>query len=78
MVCYCAVQGYEALYKVDKDDRYIAAIEHDLNYAWENSKDKFGLTTHSWLPKPGELTKPKWLLDEACIAELYARLSVLR
>lgn len=71
-------RGYEALYKVDKDDRYIAAIEHDLNYAWENSKDKFGLTTHSWLPKPGELTKPKWLLDEACIAELYARLSVLR
>ena len=71
-------RGYEALYKVDKNDKYIAAIEHDLNYAWNNSKDKFGLTTHSWLPNPGELAKAKWLLDEACIAELYARLSLLR
>jgi hypothetical protein len=71
-------RGYEALYKVDGNYKYIAAIEHDLNYAWENSRDKTGLTTHSWLPKPNELRKPKWLLDESCIAELYARLSVLK
>ncbi|WPV02949.1 glycoside hydrolase family 76 protein [Mucilaginibacter sp. cycad4] len=71
-------RGYEALRKVDGNNKYIAAIEHDLNYAWNNSKDKFGLTTHSWLPKPGELVKPKWLLDEACIAEMYARLSLAR
>jgi len=24
-----------------------------------------------------QMKKPKWLLDEACIAELYARLSIL-
>lgn len=71
-------RGYEALYQVDGDYKYIAAIEHDLNYAWANSRDKYNLTTHSWLPKAGELSKPKWLLDEACIAELYARLSTLQ
>jgi hypothetical protein len=71
-------RGYEALYKVDGDYRYIAAVEKDLNYAWKNSRDRYGLTTHSWTPKPNELKKPKWLLDEACIAELYARLSILQ
>jgi rhamnogalacturonyl hydrolase YesR len=71
-------RGYEALYKVDGNYTYIAAVEHDLNYAWDNSRDQYGLTTHSWLPKAQELSKPKWLLDEACIAELYARLSLLQ
>jgi hypothetical protein len=71
-------RGYEALYHVDGNYKYIAAVEHDLNYAWQNSRDKHGYTTHSWLPKADELQKPKWLLDEACIAELYARLSILQ
>lgn len=70
-------RGYEALYKQDHNDQYIAAIKHDLNYAWQNSRDKYGLVTHSWTPNAEELKKPKWLLDEGCIAELYARLSIL-
>jgi hypothetical protein len=70
-------RGYEALYHQDKNYQYLAAIEKDLNYAWENSRDQYGLITHSWTPNPAELKKPKWLLDEGCIAELYARLSVL-
>ncbi len=71
-------RGYEALYRVDGDYKYIAAIEHDLNYAWENTHDKNNLTTHSWLAKPDEMIKSKWLLDEACVAELYARLCILK
>lgn len=70
-------RGYEALYHVDRNDQYIAAIEKDLNYAWENSKDQYGFITNNWLPDEKELAKPKWLLDQACIAELYARLSVI-
>jgi hypothetical protein len=71
-------RGYEALYKVDGNYQYIAAIEKDLNYAWQHSQDQFGFVTHSWTPDPKELAKPKWLLDEGCIAELYARLSILQ
>lgn len=71
-------RGYEALYKADHNYKYIAAVEQDLNYAWKTSRDKYGFTTHSWTAKPAELAKPKWLLDEACIAELYARLSILQ
>ena len=71
-------RGYEALYKKDGNYKYLASIEKDLNYAWDNSRDKYGFITHSWSPKPEELLKPKWLLDEACIAELYARLSIIK
>jgi rhamnogalacturonyl hydrolase YesR len=71
-------RGYEALYKVDGNYQYIAAIEHDLNYAWQNTRDQYGLTTKNWIASPDNLKKPKWLLDEACLAELYARLSILQ
>lgn len=71
-------RGYESLYSIDRNYTYISAIESDLNYAWQNSKDKYGLITHSWLPRKDELKKSKWLLDQACIIELYARLSCLK
>lgn len=67
-------RGYEALYKMDKNPVYIDAIHHDLDYAWKNTRDKNGFLTHDWTAKPDEIKKHKWLLDEACIAELYARL----
>jgi hypothetical protein len=70
-------RGYEALYKVDGNYTYLAALEKNLDYAWNNTRDKYGLLTKSWTNSPEELSKPKWLLDEACIAELYARLSVI-
>ncbi|MGC4233589.1 MAG: glycoside hydrolase family 76 protein [Niabella sp.] len=70
-------RGYEALYNLDGNYRFIAAIEKDLNYAWEHSKDQYGFITNNWLPDEKEIAKPKWLLDEACIAELYARLSLI-
>jgi hypothetical protein len=71
-------RGYEALYRVDGNYKYVGAIEHDLNYAWENSRDKYGLVSHNWTPAKAELQKSKWLLDEACIAELYARLGMIK
>jgi rhamnogalacturonyl hydrolase YesR len=70
-------RGYEALYKVDKNYTYIAAVHHDLDYAWQNTRDQYGFLTHSWTINQEEIKKPKWLLDEACIAELYARLATL-
>lgn len=71
-------RGYEALYRQDGNYQYVGAIEHDLNYAWQHARDPAGLLTSSWTPNPSELQKPKRLLDEGCIAELYARLSALQ
>jgi rhamnogalacturonyl hydrolase YesR len=70
-------RGYEALYKVDKNRIYIDSIHHDLDYAWTNTRDQYGLLTHTWTNDATELKKPKWLMDEDCIAELYARLAYL-
>lgn len=68
-------RGYEALYQVNHNPKYINAIHHDLDYAWKSSRDDNGFLTHDWTAKTAEINKHKWLLDEACIAELYARLS---
>lgn len=70
-------RGYERLYHMDGNATYILAIVRSLDYAWKNSRDKYGLVTHSWTPDEKELAKSKWLLDQACIAELYARISKL-
>ncbi|HEY9003808.1 MAG TPA: glycoside hydrolase family 76 protein [Mucilaginibacter sp.] len=68
-------RGYEALYKIDKNTKYIDAIHHDLDYAWQNSRDANGFVSHDWTASKVEIAKHKWLMDEDCIAELYARLS---
>ncbi len=71
-------RGYEALYHVDGDAKYFEAIEHDLNYAWQHTRDSYGYVSSSWTTNPAHIKKPKWLLDQACIAELYARLSIIK
>ena len=68
-------RGYESLYKIDKNPRYIDAIHHDLDYAWQNGHDANGFLSHDWTAGKEGINKHKWLLDEACIAEIYARLS---
>jgi len=68
-------RGYESLYRIDKNSKYINAIHHDLDYAWKNGRDANGFISHDWTAKKVEIAKHKWLMDEDCIAELYARLS---
>ena len=70
-------RGYESLYRVDHNPKYLLPIINSLNYAWTNAKDQYGFVTRSWTNNAKEIAKPKWLLDQACIAELYGRLSVL-
>ncbi|UYQ94162.1 glycoside hydrolase family 76 protein [Chitinophaga horti] len=69
-------RGYEALYEVTKDKKYLAAIIDRVDHAWTN-RDPNGLTNHDWSEPRDNTGKPKWLLDEACIAEIYARMALL-
>ena len=71
-------RGYEALYKVDNNPVYIDAIASELDKAWQHSADQYGLLSAKWVTDDASKRKPKWLLDEACIAELYARIGLLR
>ena len=70
-------RGYEALYHIDQEPKYIQGIAFALDKAWNVSSDRYGLLTAKWETTEEAKRKPKWLLDQACIAELYARLSLL-
>lgn len=70
-------RGYESLYRIDHNPEYLLPIISSLDYAWNNARDKYGFITRSWTADPKEMEKPKWLLDQACIAELYGRISML-
>lgn len=71
-------RGYEALYKVDHNSDYINAIASELNKASQHSADQYGLLSAKWATDEASKIKPKWLLDEACVAELYARIGMLQ
>lgn len=70
-------KGYAALYKVDHDPRYINIIRNNLDWAWRHARDRYGLLFQDWNAGKREYNTSKWLLDEACIAELYARIAYL-
>ncbi len=71
-------RGYDDLYKVTGDSKYIDEVLRGLDYAWDNCRDKVGLYYHDWSGQTDESQQPKWLLDAACIPEFYARAAILR
>jgi uncharacterized protein YyaL (SSP411 family) len=62
------LRGYEALYKVDKDIKWIEFFKEDANRIWAGERDKNNLV--------GTKTE-KSLLDQAGMLEIYARLAAL-
>ncbi|MFC4211079.1 glycoside hydrolase family 76 protein [Pedobacter lithocola] len=70
-------RGYEALYHVNQNPTYINAVARNLDSAWNQSADGAGFLSAKWARDEAAKKKPKWLLDQACIAELYARMSLL-
>jgi rhamnogalacturonyl hydrolase YesR len=70
-------RGYEALYQQDHNAKYINTIIENVDHAWPR-KDLYGLIDKNWYGTTAELSKPKWLLDEACMIEFYARIAILK
>ncbi|HEY6914343.1 MAG TPA: glycoside hydrolase family 76 protein [Paludibacter sp.] len=71
-------RGYQELYEVDRNPKYINAIISGADWAWENARDEAGLIYKDWTGQKDEKKQPKWLLDEACMAELYARIAIIK
>ncbi|REG94791.1 glycoside hydrolase family 76 protein [Flavobacterium aquicola] len=71
-------RGYQDLYEVDRNPKYIDAIIKNIDYAWVHARDEKGLFFNNWNAETDESKTAKWLLDEACIAELYARIALLK
>lgn len=65
-------RGFVELYHIDGNNTYIKSFEQSLDYAWEHSRDSKGLFSRDWSGK--EQDKTKWLLTQAAMTEMYARL----
>lgn len=69
-------RGFVELYHLDKDRTYIDAFGENLDYAWSHSRDKKGLFSVDWSGEARD--DKKWLLTQAAMAEMYARLAIVR
>ncbi|MBD8389136.1 alpha-1,6-mannanase [Dysgonomonas sp. BGC7] len=69
------LRGFIELYKIDNNRTYIDAFDKSLDYAWLHSRDNNGLFNVDLSGK--EKDEKKWLLTQAAIVEMYARLAIL-
>jgi predicted alpha-1,6-mannanase (GH76 family) len=65
------LRGYTELYALDKNDAYLRIFQDNLDHVWKHARYDKGLFTKDW---SGEATgmKPRWLLDQAAMVEMYA------
>ncbi|NDV77995.1 glycoside hydrolase family 76 protein [Dysgonomonas sp. 511] len=68
-------RGFIELYKIDNNTIYIDTFRKNLDYAWNHMRDENGLFNSDW---SGEVKdESKWVLTQAAMAEMYARLALL-
>lgn len=71
-------RGYHELYEIDGNSKYVDTIIASADWAWTHARDKSGLIYVDWTGRAQEYDKPKWLLNEACMVELYARIALIK
>jgi len=65
------LRGYTELYAVDKNIEYLRIFQDNLDHVWKHARYDKGLFTKDWSGEDKGL-KPKWLLDQAAMVEMYA------
>ena len=68
-------RGLKALYEVDGNALYVNTMADNARYAWKNTRDENGLLGDDWSGLKNK--KHKWLLDNACMLELFSEMSGL-
>jgi len=71
-------RGYQDLYEVDQNSKYVNTIIENIDFAWTNARDDKGLLYSDWNAEKDESKTPKWLLNEAAVIELYARIALIK
>ena len=66
------LRGFIELYQIDKDKTY----NKSLSYAWDNARDEKGLFNTDLSGKSKD--ERKWLLTQAAMVEMYARLATIQ
>lgn len=70
------LRGLMALYEVDHNSVYVQTMADNARYAWKNTRDENGFLGNDWTGV--ENKKFKWLLDNACMIELYSEISNIK
>lgn len=70
------LRGFVELYGIDNDKTYLNAFDKSLEHAWEHARDEKGLfnTDFSGATRDNK----KWLLTQAAMVEMYARLAAIQ
>ena len=71
-------RGYQDLYAVDQNSKYVDTIVKNIDFAWTNARDDKGLLYSDWNAEKDESKTPKWLLNQAAVIELYARIALIK
>lgn len=66
------LRGYVELFGVDGNRSHLDAFSGSLDYAWEHARSADGLFGQDW--KGVKHGSRKWLLDQAAVVEMYARI----
>lgn len=66
-------RGLKALYKVDGNKKYVQTMFTNAHHAWSNTTDNNNLLGNTWNRKSPQ--RYKWLLDNACMIELFVQLA---
>lgn len=70
------LRGFIELYHIDKNKTYINAFDKSLNHAWMYARDDKGLFNTDLSGKSKD--DKKWLLTQAAMIEMYARLATIQ
>lgn len=69
------LRGYIELYHLDGNKTYIDAFQKNLDYAWNNTRESNGLFNKDF--SGSKKDSRKWLLTQAAMVEMYARLGAV-
>lgn len=72
------LRGFEELYKIDQNPQYLNDFKNTLSYLWTHNPNDNGLFEDEQFVKESRKKTYKWLLTQAALVEMYARLSTLK
>lgn len=70
------LRGYIELYQTDRDRTYLNSFDKSLEMAWKNARDEHGLFNTDFTGNTRD--NQKWLLTQAAMVEMYARLAAIK
>ncbi|GBU06858.1 hydrolase [Bacteroidales bacterium] len=71
-------RAYQELYAIDNNQEYVNLVIELADRAWEKARDPEGFIFSDWTAREDQSKQPKWLLDESCMSELYARIAQVK